>query len=798
MMGLVRTLDSVSFQDLATCGGKAARLGEALRLGCPVLPGVVLSTDLYRRFMQQGGLQGEIASILATMQPTTLTHFQAVEWAVQSAFKVRRLPKEISETIQAAWRSLGGVPVAVRSSATNEDSPFQSFVGQHATFLDVDSEEAAIEAVLGCWMSLFSAKALSYAQRFGVDLLNSAMAVLMQPMVTASTQGALFTVDPITGNPDVFVLEIQKGPGQGVHRLDPYQDGAEEPAFWRELRRLGLLLDEHELAYQAIEWCIADEQLYFLRVRPATQVPHYLPLDKAEIGAGRGPLELIRPPDCTPREMRPYSWYHRSRSAILNAVYFKQAHRLFSLYAGREEFYICGYLYARYRHFPFPISERTHRPLQYLLHTLRRLYAARKLDREFRALWREKRPRLAALNERDLSSLSNEALAQFLREVMLLSEAFWTQCGHLGDSDRVFADLLQRLHEHWVEADSSSPRTLLWTRDDERSQALEELCELARATYSSADEEEEAFQSFFHRYRHLFLQGNPLAEWQDICFLQEDPSSARQEWQKWAQNNGPTLREQNMERLCERLLLERQILARLGKIKGTLYRYILGLARRYAPLRRDCEAATLLCRLLERDAVRESGRRLHTRGLTENPLESHLLGCREIIDWLEGNIQEEEIAQLLQRRRGLYRRWWRYAPPDILTDEAKPPAIEIGLNVPPEDVLRGLAVSPGFARGRARVVTTLTEATNILPREVLVCREPLFELSPLFGIVSAVIAERGGLLDHASVLAREYQVPAIFSVPEATQKIKTGEELHVDANNGIIVRHHPEPKWDTF
>ena len=85
----VRRLREVTLADLGAVGGKAARLGDAHRVGCPVPPGVVLTTELYRRFMRQGGLAGEIASILSTMQPRVMAHFQAAEWAIRSAFACR-------------------------------------------------------------------------------------------------------------------------------------------------------------------------------------------------------------------------------------------------------------------------------------------------------------------------------------------------------------------------------------------------------------------------------------------------------------------------------------------------------------------------------------------------------------------------------------------------------------------------------------------------------------------------------------------------------------------------------------
>jgi len=793
-MLLIRRLQDTSLDDLLQCGGKAARLGEAMRLGCPVPDGVVLSTQLYRRFMQQGGLQGEIASILATMYPTGLPHFQAVEWAIHSAFKVRHMPKEVEATIRQAWRAMDGFPVVVRSSATNEDSPQRSFVGLHTAYLDIDSEEAAIDAVVGCWMSLFSAKALCYAQHFGVDLLNSAMAVIVQRMIHPSVQGALSTVDPITGNPDVFVLEVQEPAESEVHRLDPYERQPGEPEAWTELRHLGLLLDEHLLGYQTIEWAIAEGDVHLLRVRPATRVPPYLPVAMREADERRGPLELIKSPDCSPRAMRPYSWYHRSRSQAMNAARFRNPTRLYASYSGRDEFFLRGYEYARWRRLALAADGKPSLLRQPLV-TLQRLLAARTLDREFRALWQEKRPRLDELNERDISALTNGELSSHLREVMALSEAFVEQSGHLGESPTLIPDILLRLHRRWL-GDDADCKTLLDMAEDQTSRRDKALYQLARAGHVEEAERESAFRAFFRRYRHLYLRGDPLAEGQDICRFQENEDAARDALDAWTNREGQAPFEHQGHLAAQRQEIEQCVLNQLGRIRAAIYRRVLDLARRYAPLRVDRDEPVLLCSLLERDAVYEVGRRLAAAGLAGAPEDACLLGYQEIVDWLDGTAQRDQIARLVLERRSLTRRWWRYAPPDLLGSESKRSDADVVFSVAGKDTFRGCAVSPGLAEGRARVVNTLSEAANVLPDEILVCRQPLFELSPLFGMVSAVLAEEGGLLAHAATLAREYAVPAIFGVEHLTEMIHTGEEVQVDANRGIIARVRAEPHWD--
>ena len=793
-MSLVRRLQDTSLDDLRECGGKAARLGQALRLGCPVPDGVVLSTDLYRRFMQQGGLHGEIASILRTMQPTSIPHFQAVEWAIQSAFKVRRMPEEVRAAICKGWQLMGGLAVGVRSSATNEDNPQQSFVGQHATYLDIDSKDRVIEAVMGCWMSLFSAEALHYAHRFGVDLLKSAMAVLIQRMIRPSAHGALFTVDPISGNPDVFVLEVQEGPDSGVHRLDPYRGQSGEPPAWTQLRRLGLLLDESLLGYQTIEWAISDSRVYLLRVRPATSVPPYLPVAVRETDDGRGALRLTRDPACSPRALRPYSWYHRSRSHSMNAAYYQSPHRLYASYSGRDQFFLRGYLYTRWRRMALAPGDQAFL-LRRLLVTPQRLLAARKLDQQFRALWQEKRPRLDQLNQVDISTLSDRELSSHLQEIVALNEAFMEQRGHLGDSYAVIPDLLLRLHRRWL-GDDQDCRALLEMVEDQMTRRDEALYRLAQSEHAGEGERESAFRAFFRRYRHLFLCGDPLTEELDICAIEEDESAAREALRDWRKRGVQPAYEHRELAAAQRDETEHRVLAQLGRIRRAVYRYLLELARRYAPLRVDRDEPVLLCTLLERDAVREVGRRLQAAGLASAPDDGCLLGGREIIDWLEGAAGDQRIARLVPERKAQARRWWRYAPPDVLGGKDQRTTVDIVFRVAGKDTLRGRAVSPGLAEGRARVVNTLGQATDVLPGEVLVCREPLFELSPLFSIVSAVLAEEGGLLSHAASLVREYGVPAIFGLERATDLIHNGDQVQVDANRGIVAVRRLELPWD--
>jgi pyruvate,water dikinase len=105
------------------------------------------------------------------------------------------------------------------------------------------------------------------------------------------------------------------------------------------------------------------------------------------------------------------------------------------------------------------------------------------------------------------------------------------------------------------------------------------------------------------------------------------------------------------------------------------------------------------------------------------------------------------------------------------------------------DTLVGLPASGGVVEGRARVLQPgARDLDTVEPGEILVSRTTDVGLSPLFLVAAGVVTELGGPLSHAAVVAREYGVPAVVSVPGATLAIKTGDRLRIDGDRGIVER----------
>lgn len=212
----VRQFQDIGRDDIAEVGGKAANLGELARAGLPVPPGFVLTTAAYRRFVEVAGIQERLLELVRDLDPEDTEAADNASQAVSALFAGTEIPDDLRHELLTARAALGGTPVAVRSSATAEDLEDASFAGQQETFLHVVGEADLLEAVRGCWASLWSARALAYRARRGIDPADVALAVVIQEMAPADAAGVLFTADPATGRRTETVISAAWGLGEAV------------------------------------------------------------------------------------------------------------------------------------------------------------------------------------------------------------------------------------------------------------------------------------------------------------------------------------------------------------------------------------------------------------------------------------------------------------------------------------------------------------------------------------------------------------------------------------------------------
>ncbi|MGP9843623.1 PEP/pyruvate-binding domain-containing protein [Brachybacterium sp. 107] len=212
----VRQFQDIGRDDIAEVGGKTANLGELTRAGLPVPPGFVLTTGAYRRFVEVAGIREHLLDRVRDLDPEDTEAADHAAQAIAELFTGTEIPEDLRRELLTARAGLGDTPVAVRSSATAEDLEDASFAGQQETFLHVVGDAHLFEAVRGCWASLWSARALAYRARRGIDPADVALAVVIQEMVPADAAGVLFTADPATGRRTETVISAAWGLGEAV------------------------------------------------------------------------------------------------------------------------------------------------------------------------------------------------------------------------------------------------------------------------------------------------------------------------------------------------------------------------------------------------------------------------------------------------------------------------------------------------------------------------------------------------------------------------------------------------------
>ena len=146
---------------------------------------------------------------------------EAASAAIGSAFHAAALPAPVEDAVRQAYLELSGAgssagpAVAVRSSATAEDLPELSFAGQHDTYLNVIGAEALLAALVDCWASLWTPRAIGYRAR-NMVAADIGLAVVVQAMVQSEVSGVLFTADPLSGQRDRIVIEATFGLGEAL------------------------------------------------------------------------------------------------------------------------------------------------------------------------------------------------------------------------------------------------------------------------------------------------------------------------------------------------------------------------------------------------------------------------------------------------------------------------------------------------------------------------------------------------------------------------------------------------------
>jgi pyruvate,water dikinase len=820
-MSELQTFDEIRPGDVDAVGGKGLSLARLAAAGLPVPPGFCVTSAAYRR------LRGS--------PPAT--------------------DRDLSSTIAAAYRRLGGGLVAVRSSATAEDGAVTSFAGQQETILGVSGESAVCEAVGRCWASLHTERAVAYRRDRGISDEGQTMAVVVQRLIDAEVAGVLFTHDPLDPEGQQMLVEASWGLGESVvsgkvtpdrfhidrdtgQLLDQHISiksievtAAGEQAVPAE-RRDRPCLDERQLVELAelgrkverlygeprdIEWAWAEGRFWLLQARPITaagaaereQVRREEVRAAASLAESGGTVwSQINLSETLP-EPTPMTWAivrrFTSGKGGLGLMYRDLGYRpaadldevgIFDLIAGRtychrgREPRLCS----SWLPLVPPFAALKAAPPKALDPDLQ---AVPDPSRIGAASWLLLPLRLPAIIIRSIavevrrsrltqtfaSRFRNEILPPFLEETRRAAAEDLTR---LGD-----AALGERL-EHWIR------RTLYeFARDSLKPTAL---AALARLNIKRWLQRKLGVERGREAVNELSMRIRPDPE-ADIAGALRDLMEGRLDRAAFLARfgqRGP----QEMELASPRWIEDPESLERLpvqpaaqaseGETPAACWERIAAEAK-LSDLARTAlnpQVQALHTYLGQREAAKHYLMQGYARiraVLVEFDRRYRLQGGVFYLtpEELPRLAAGEDLAPLIaERRRRRSVCLSLEAPPVLFSDDLE--ALGRTAVVEGADHLQGVPLSAGATEARALVLDV--PRLDDLPAEpyILVCPSTDPAWVPLFVRARGLVMERGGVLSHGAIVAREYGLPAVAGLPGVQRRLKTGQRLRVDGGRGTV------------
>ena len=215
MSNFIRPFNKISKRDVRLAGGKGASLGEMTQAGMLVPPGFVVLAAAFDRFLDETDLSLEVEAGLKKVNYKDTNSVDRASNVIGDLIHDAQMPKDLQTIILAEFKKLKRPLVAVRSSATAEDSTQASWAGELETYLNT-TEKTLLGRVKQCWSSLYTPRAIFYRNEQGMRKSRVSVAVVIQTMVQSEISGITFTVHPVTKDRNQMIIEAGYGLGEAI------------------------------------------------------------------------------------------------------------------------------------------------------------------------------------------------------------------------------------------------------------------------------------------------------------------------------------------------------------------------------------------------------------------------------------------------------------------------------------------------------------------------------------------------------------------------------------------------------
>jgi len=713
-------------KDRRRIGGKGQSLASMAQQGFNIPETLFITSDLYDEFVRLTGLRERILLELHRKD------FREMRWEeiwdcatrIRNMFLRTPIPPKLEIMLKEAINiHFPDKPVVVRSSAPEEDTASSSFAGLHESYVNIRGIRAILEHVLKVWASLWSDAALLYRQEIGLNVEKSSMAVVLQEIIVGDRSGVTFSVNPNDARQGI--IESVYGLNQGL------VDGAVEPDRWimdRENRKV----IAHSPAKRK-HWIIALENGVKLSHLPDT-MSMQPPLNAAEA--------------------------HKVFDLAMNAENFFNAPQDVEWTFKRNDLYV---LQSRPITTLSPQTPKDNRGWYLSLHrSFENLKALREnIEQNLIPGMISAADQMSSI---DLMALSDAALAEEIKHRWEINHkwvtVYWEEFIPFAHGVRLFG----QVYNDTMHPEDPYEFVDLLTQTEmaslERNRMLEDLAERIRMDHNLAAQLESK------DYSKL-----------DASFLEQIQLFIETYGDLTCSVTGATQCDQDAQPLFNILLqmaAHQTVSNKHRKSRRTDDLKKKFLSRFEADQKSD--AAELL------DLARTSYQLRDDDNIYLGRIESQLLAAVQVA---RQRIDLQESSKIVGRPST--------ALIDVLADldhRSKPTSPYERKSGQPFEVkprqLIGQPAGPGIAKGSARVVQQHSDLSDFKYGDVLVCDAVDPNMTFVIPLASAVVERRGGMLIHGAIIAREYGLPCVTGIPDATAIIRTGDQTTVDGYLGIV------------
>ena len=794
MTELIKNFGELGKNDVGIAGGKGASLGEMIQVGILVPNGFVILASTFEKFLEETDLNVEIDSILHSVNHKEIHTIDDASEKIKALILGVEMPENIAEETQKFFKKLNSKYVAVRSSATAEDSASAAWAGQLESYLNT-TEEVLLENVKKCWASLFTARAIFY--RFEKDLHNQkiSVAVVVQKMIESEKSGIAFSVHPVTQDRNQLIIEAGLGLGEaivsgqitpdsyvvekqlrriidknvqiqtrGLYRAQsggnewrdiPKEQGKKQVLSDKEILKLSELILRIETHYNFpcdIEWAFENGKFYIVQSRPITtlsesgdgyQKENWLVVVSfktellTEAVIHRGYRESL--PKLLPQIPK-----FRNRMIIDNDIYIDLNETL------KIQDYFSTDTISRATKVYKKIEDQSEKFIKTANSVVANLEKSsdKELSGRIKKFFIEYQNTIGAIG---VPTIIDLAVEEKLKNTLKQS------------SFSKIENVLSSLAVPYKPVQTSKEKDdLLAIADKIRNKGFdlesEKVAKLIRKHY----------ENYGWLHSTLFL-GNLYTEDEIKTELQKILTQPSEQKRRLEQDRKSHLAE--AKEIIKKIVSPKERALAEFFQKSVYYR-----TARLEWMNKAC--------FIARPLLEECARRLN---IAFNDL-IYLLPAELISSVENGKISVEQVSLIKDRQNG-------YA---YISDNNQEYVLVTGLDLSiwkskfskePEStsgIIKGIIAYKGFVRGKVVIVKDRSELHLVENGDILVTRLTTPDFVVAMKKAAAIVTDLGGITSHAAVTSRELKIPCIVGTKNATRILKRGEMVEVDADQGIV------------